>query len=74
MRLVPDFGNEAETFDVVRSLLDGVDCRMARHNQIEEDIIYPLAGEVNTEHLRGRTMNESVLRELRNLPQRFRTT
>lgn len=62
VRLVPDFGNEAETFVVVRDLVDGVRQRLVRHNQIEEEIVYPLASE---------KIHARVKMELENLPQRF---
>jgi iron-sulfur cluster repair protein YtfE (RIC family) len=73
MRLVPDFGNETETYDVVRKLVDGVKQRLIKHNKIEEEVIYPLA--VQTEASNSQqNVRENALRELKNLPQRFRTT
>jgi iron-sulfur cluster repair protein YtfE (RIC family) len=62
LRLVPDFGNEAETFVIIRELLDGVSNRLVPHNAIEEKGIYPLA---------DRETSSRVLKELDNLPKRF---
>ena len=71
LRLVFDFGNEAETFVIVRSLLEGVRERLIEHNRIEEEIVYPMSG---GDHL-GTTAGELTLcveKELKNLPPRFR--
>ena len=40
LRLVPDFGNETETFIDIRQLIETVTKRLARHNEIEEKTIY----------------------------------
>jgi len=73
MRLVPDFGNESETFEIVRDLVSQVRQRLERHNQIEEEMIYPLAAEADAE--RAQLMiRDNALRELENLPHRFKTT
>ena len=73
MRLVPDFGNESETFEIVRDLVSQVKRRLERHNQIEEEMIYPLAAEADTEHAQL-MIRDNALRELENLPHRFKTT
>jgi iron-sulfur cluster repair protein YtfE (RIC family) len=73
MRLVPDFGNESETFEVVRDLVSQVKRRLERHNQIEEEMIYPLAAETDAEHAQL-MIRDNALKELENLPRRFQTT
>jgi len=65
LRLVPDFGNENETFEVVRILVKRVEQRLLQHNRIEEETIYPLADQA----IRSRILNE-----LENLPPRFGTS
>lgn len=72
MRLVPNFGNETETFAVVRDLVDGVKQGLIKHNKIEEEAIYPLAERAEAGNLQQK-IRESALRELANLPQRFRS-
>ena len=67
MRLVPDFGNKAETFEVVRRLVVQVQQRLERHNRIEEDIVYPIA----TVRPHAEAIRERVIKELQNLPARF---
>jgi iron-sulfur cluster repair protein YtfE (RIC family) len=65
LRLIPDFGNEHETFEVVKELVNGVETRLSQHNRIEEEIVYPLA---------DRAIRSRVLNELESLPPRFSTT
>lgn len=67
MRLVPDFGNEAETFDVIRHLITEVSRRLEKHNSAEEEIIYPLAENRSS----PQPIRERVMKELQNLPARF---
>jgi iron-sulfur cluster repair protein YtfE (RIC family) len=71
MRSVPDFGKEAETFAVVRDLVDGVKRGLIRHNKIEEEAVYPLAERADAGNLE-QNIRENALRELENMPQRFR--
>ena len=71
MRLVFDFGNEAETLPAVREILEQVESRLIPHNRIEEQQIYPLAA---AEFIRADDLSElsrTVKKELGNLPRRF---
>ena len=67
LRLVPDFGNEAETFVVIRGLVEAVATRLASHNETEEKTVYPLAD--LSPDARSR-----ISKELANLPARFLKT
>lgn len=67
LRLVPDFGNEAETFVIIRGLVEAVATRLASHNETEEKTVYPLADLSLTDRAR-------ISKELANLPQRFLKT
>ena len=71
MRLVFDFGNETETFEIVRDLLGEIKERLVVHNRIEEERIYPLANEALLEPTELETLSRSVKKELDNYPQRF---
>lgn len=71
MRLVFYFGNDDETFEIVRDLLEAVAGRLADHNRIEEERIYTLA---NPEFLppgEVEPLDRSIRKELDNYPQRF---
>lgn len=71
LRLVFNFGNEAETFVIVRGLLEGVRERLVEHNRIEEEIVYPMCDESVLGNS-ARDLTVSVEKELKNLPPRFR--
>ena len=71
MRLVFDFGNEKETFEIVRDLLGEIKQRLEVHNRIEEERIYPLASEALLGKDELGTLSRSVKKELDNYPQRF---
>lgn len=71
MRLVFDFGNEAETFVVVRELLEGVKERLKLHNRIEEEKVYTLATQKFLEPAAMETLLCAIQKELDNLPPRF---
>ena len=71
MRLVFDFGNETETFEIVRGLLGEIKERLVVHNRIEEERIYPLANEALLGPDELGTLSRSVKKELDNYPQRF---
>jgi len=73
MRLVFYFGNEAETFAVVRKLLEGVRERLAIHNRIEEAKVYTLATEELFEPAAIVDLLSSVRKDLDNYPDRFAT-
>lgn len=64
LRLVPDFGNEPETFVVIRELVDQVATRLQSHNDLEEKTVYPLADLSPSDRSR-------IQKELANLPPRF---
>jgi len=64
LRLVPDFGNEPETFTVIRQLIAEVATRLTQHNHREENSIYPLAD-------RSPSTRSHIKKELINLPNRF---
>lgn len=68
MRLVPEFGNEAETFVVVKDLVDGVKQRLIEHNRIEEEIVYPIVGSSSND---PDEIAYKTLEQLKNLPMRF---
>lgn len=53
----------------VRSIIAAVALRLARHNQIEESRIYPLAGSFPAATLDD--LDEKIDKELKNLPPRF---
>jgi len=72
MRLVFSFGNEAETFAVVRELLQGVIERLKIHNEIEEQQIYTLTGDAFLEPAAAEELLSSVRAELGRYPNRFR--
>ncbi|MGD9563285.1 MAG: hemerythrin domain-containing protein [Pyrinomonadaceae bacterium] len=72
MRLVFDFGNEAETFVVVREMLLGVKERLNRHNRIEETKIYPLVSSPLMTPEQVERLQAEVTKELANIPPRFR--
>jgi iron-sulfur cluster repair protein YtfE (RIC family) len=64
LRLVPDFGNEPDTFTNIRKLVDTVATRLALHNALEEKTVYPLADLSPSDRTR-------IQKELANLPSRF---
>jgi len=64
LRLVPDFGNEPETFTVIRQLIAEVATRLTQHNHREEKTIYPRAD-------RSPSTRSHIKKELTNLPNRF---
>ena len=68
MRLIPEFGNEAETFVVVKDLVDGVKQRLIEHNRIEEEIVYPI---VDSSSNNPDEVAIKTLEQLENLPARF---
>jgi len=64
LRLVADFGNEAETSARIRELVAAVAARLQSHNDLEESAVYPLADLSPADRSR-------IQRELNNLPPRF---
>ena len=64
LRLVADFGNEAETFDRIRPLVAAVAARLAAHNDLEERSVYPRAD-------LSPSARSAIQKELTNLPNRF---
>ena len=64
LRLVADFGNEAETFAVIRPLVAAVAARLAAHNDLEERSVYPRAD-------LSPSARSAIQKELTNLPNRF---
>lgn len=70
MRLVPEFGNEPETIEIVTRLVEGVAARLSTHNRIEEEMIYPLAGAGSVN--RETTVASKTRAELQNMPARFK--
>lgn len=72
LRLVFSFGNEQETLSTVRGLIDEVRNKLVAHNEVEENLVYPL---IAAEYLSVEAMTDLKLlvkKELSNLPQRFR--
>lgn len=72
MRLVFYFGNEAETFIVVRGILERVRSRLEEHNRIEEELIYPMAGADVIGNDAAAELAVKVRKQVENLPPRFR--
>jgi len=71
MRLVFEWGNENETIEIVKTLLEQVQVRLIPHNQMEEDNIYPMvASELPPDEMS--ILIPSIMSELRKLPHRFR--
>ena len=71
MRLVPEFGNEAETFVIVKGLVDNVRQRLIEHNRIEEEVIYPMVGQSANDNVDMDEISVETLKQLTNLPSRF---
>lgn len=71
MRLVFSFGNEAETFAVVRGILEAVVERLTEHNYIEEEQIYTLTTDEYLDNDAGAKLLASVQVELDRYPARF---
>lgn len=72
LRLVFYFGNEAETLTIVKDIVEHVKQRLFVHNEIEESRIYSV---ISDAFLTPEEMNElrgSIIKELANLPARFR--
>lgn len=71
MRLVFSFGNEAETFVVVRGILEAVVERLTEHNDIEEEQIYTLMSDEFLDDDSAEQLLASVQKELARYPARF---
>ena len=71
LRLVFHFGNEEETFAIVRDLIGEIAARLKIHNQIEEERIYPLAAENCLDTASANELASSVAAELDKYPNRF---
>jgi iron-sulfur cluster repair protein YtfE (RIC family) len=71
MRLVFHFGNEAETFETVTGILVAVRDRLALHNRIEEEKIYPLVNPGILSDTDAEQVVQAVRKELDNYPQRL---
>ncbi|MCC6328489.1 MAG: hypothetical protein IT174_08230, partial [Acidobacteria bacterium] len=65
------FGNEEETFAIVRDLIGEIAARLKIHNQIEEERIYPLAAENCLDTASVNELASSVAAELDKYPNRF---
>jgi hemerythrin superfamily protein len=72
MRLVPEFGNERETIEIVKRLVEGVAARLLDHNRIEEESIYPLASQISDDPGRKKFIAIRTKAELENMPARFK--
>ena len=71
MRLVFSFGNETETFAVVRSILEAVVERLKEHNDIEEEQIYTLTTDEFLDDDSAVQLLATVQMELDRYPARF---
>jgi iron-sulfur cluster repair protein YtfE (RIC family) len=64
LHLIPDFGNEPGTFEILRTLVKEVAESLSIHDEMEEQRIYPLADQSPWIGIR-------ILKELENLPSRY---
>ncbi len=67
LRLTYHFGNEPETLVTVGTIITAVRDRLADHDRIEEEVVYPSADGVDA----GSDLAAAVKRELDNYPARF---
>ena len=74
MRLVFYFGNEEQTLLVVSQLLESIRERLAEHNRVEEEIVYPLVSEILLGHDAANKLTKAVRQEIERLPPRFHPT
>jgi iron-sulfur cluster repair protein YtfE (RIC family) len=70
-RLVFYFGNESESFAIIRELVTAVKERLLIHNQIEESELYPLASEPLLSSEQIDDAIAGIRKELAKLPPRF---
>lgn len=70
-RLVFYFGNESESFAIIRELVTAVKDRLLIHNAIEEKELYPLASEPLLSAGQIDDVVAGIKKELANLPPRF---
>jgi len=71
LRLVFYFGNEAETFEIVRQIITEVKQRLEIHNRLEEKQIYTLANENSMQSDEVENLSVTIKKELDNYPRRF---
>jgi iron-sulfur cluster repair protein YtfE (RIC family) len=71
LRLVFSFGNDQATIEIVRGLIVAVKLRLEAHNRIEEEMIYPMIAGLESS---DGVIASRVLKELENLPNRFRSS
>jgi hemerythrin superfamily protein len=71
MRLVFSWGNERETFIIVKELLEGVRSRLVEHNLVEENEVYALVDRKDIEAGERARLAADVLAEIRRMPPRF---
>jgi iron-sulfur cluster repair protein YtfE (RIC family) len=69
LRPVLNFGNDAETIQIVRSHLEGVKVRLAEHNEIEEARVYGRVSKFEPAVLEE--VHAAVMTQLNKMPRRF---